>query len=303
MLVREGGIGDLACVLASVPGLRQRHPTSWLAVITPLGCRELALSSGLADAVAESKGFFHRFLERSSTSAYYQPYLPDEFLPPRPQMLHLIQEFAQALGVSPDPSYVRFRAPSRVRRRLNDELRVINPKNHPVIVLHPGPTWPVREWPHQRWCELAELIRARTSAIMIKIGTDLDSMRRARPMPPIPYTIDWTNRLTVIETVALLEQASAFVGIDSGPLHVAGVLGTRSVGLFGPISGDRRIFPGSRTTVVTAAEDCLGCHHRSEGPLHWRTGCPHNISCMHGIAADVVLGALLGLCDHLDVQC
>ena len=51
VLVREGGVGDLASVLASVPGLRQRHPSSWLVLITPIGCRELAVSAGLADAV------------------------------------------------------------------------------------------------------------------------------------------------------------------------------------------------------------------------------------------------------------
>src|SRR5947208_1093732 len=91
-------------------------------------------------------------------------------------MLHLAQEFAQALGVNPDPNCVRFEAPSRVRLRVKKKLREINPRGRPILVLHPGPTWPVREWPLNRWCELAELIRARTTAIMIKIGTDLDSM-------------------------------------------------------------------------------------------------------------------------------
>ena len=224
VLVREGGVGDLASLLASVPGLRQRHPSSWLVLITPIGCRELAVSAGLADAVAESKAFFHRFVERSPRSAYYQPYLPDEDRPRRPQMLHLAQEFAQALGVNPDPNCVRFEAPSRVRLRVKKKLREINPRGRPILVLHPGPTWPVREWPLNRWCELAELIRARTTAIMIKIGTDLDSMRRPRPIPPIPHAVDWTNRLTLIQTLALLEQASGFVGIDSGPLHLAGGL-------------------------------------------------------------------------------
>jgi ADP-heptose:LPS heptosyltransferase len=304
VLVREGGIGDMACLLASVPGLRDRHPNSWLVVITPRGCRELVASSTLPDAVAEANGFFHRLVERScDRSAYYQPYLPDEYKPARPQILHLIHEFARELCVRPDPSSVHFRATSRVRRRLQQQLHEINRNGRPVIVLHPGPTWPVREWPLQRWCELADLVRARTSAIMIKIGTDLDSMRRSRPVPPIPHTADWTNGLSVIETVALLEQASAFVGIDSGPLHLAGVLGTPSVGLFGPISGNLRIYPGSKTVIVTGAEDCLGCHHRPTGPLHWRTGCPHNISCMQDITAERVLGALLGLCSALEGQC
>src|SRR5437879_2840924 len=54
VLVREGGIGDLACLLASLPALRNRHPNCWLVVISPIGCRELAAASSLADATAEA---------------------------------------------------------------------------------------------------------------------------------------------------------------------------------------------------------------------------------------------------------
>src|SRR5205085_10777603 len=147
---------------------------------------------------------------------------------------------------------------------------------------------------------LAALLHNRTSAMLIKIGTDLDSMLRSRPIPPIAHAIDWTNRLTLMETVALLEQASGFIGIDSGPLHLAGVLGVPSVGLFVPISGDRRIHPRARTAIITGDVDCLGCHHRPTGPLHWRTGCPHDIACMHSIVAEGVLGALMDLCSDLD---
>src|SRR5437764_4858867 len=98
VLVREGGLGDLACVLASVPALRDRHPNSWFVLITPRDCLGLALASGLPDAAGEAGGFFHTLVERSCPKAsYYQPYLPDEYAPPRPQTLHLADEFAREL--------------------------------------------------------------------------------------------------------------------------------------------------------------------------------------------------------------
>jgi ADP-heptose:LPS heptosyltransferase len=184
-------------------------------------------------------------------------------------------------------------------------LREINPNQRPVIVFHPGPTWQVREWPSPQWSELAELVSARTSAIMIKIGTDVDSMRRVRPLSPTPNVVDWTNKLDVIEIVALIEQASTFVGIDSGPLHVAGVLGVPSVALFGPISGQLRVHPRAQAIIVTSSVSCLGCHHRPEGPLHWRTGCPNDIACMRGIAPDEVFNRLMEcLARHKDaIEC
>jgi len=82
---------------------------------------------------------------------------------------------------------------------------------------------------------------------MIKIGTDLDSMGRVRSPEPIPNAIDWTNQLDVSETAALLELASVFVGIDSGPLHVAGILGLPAVVVVNKV--DR---PDARITEVVA---------------------------------------------------
>src|SRR5205814_9464483 len=131
------------------------------------------------------------------------------------------------------------------------------------------------------------------SAMMIKIGTGIDSMRETRPVKPIPNVVDWSNKLSVMETMALLELSSAFVGIDSGPLHLAGVLGVPSVGLFGPIDGKLRLHPRAQTKIVTGNTSCLGCHHGLTGRLHWRTGCPYNIECMQGIWADTVSRTLI----------
>jgi len=304
VLERSGGLGDFACLLASVPGLRDRHPYSWLVVICPPGCWQLAAASGLADASADAQGFYHQFLNRTcSPSRYYRPRLPDEEDPPRPRALHLIDEFARAVGVSPNLLSVRFSAPKRVRRRIVRRLRMINPGQRPVIVLHPGPSWQVREWPSQRWRELAELISARTSAVMIKIGADLDSMQQARPASPIPGVVNWVNKLDVIEIVALLEQARAFVGIDSGPLHIAGVLGVPSVALFGPTRGQLFLQPRAHAVILTSGVSCLGCHHRSAGPLHWRTGCPHDIACMREMEAEEVFAALAAQMGEVTADC
>lgn len=296
-LVRLGGVGDLICVLACIAGLRRRHPNSWLLLISPPGCGQLAACSGLPDATVEANSFVGKLMARyCSVSPRYRPLLPDEHDPPQPQVLHLADEFARALGVTADLSGVIFRVPGRARRRLTRRLHKVNPRQQPVVVLHPGPSWPVREWASQRWCELAEIISARTPAIMIKIGIDLDSMGRVRPSTPIPNAVDWTNQLEVIEIAALLEHASVLVGIDSGPLHIAGVLGVPAVGLFGPVSAKLRLHPHARGTAVAGKVDCLGCHHRPTGHLHWKTGCPNDIACMREITAKDVFAAVA---DHL----
>jgi ADP-heptose:LPS heptosyltransferase len=223
---------------------------------------------------------------------YLVPRLPDEQTPPTPQTLHLAEEFARAVSVNTDFLSVNFKAPKRVKRRIARRLQIVNPLKLPVVVLHPGPSWRVREWPSDRWGELGTKIFSTRSAVMIKIGTDVGSDLLVRQAASIPAACDWVNSLEVIEFVALLEQASAFVGIDSGPLHIATAMGVPSVALFGPTNGRLRVHPRAKTIFVTGEVSCLGCHHAFPAHLHWRSGCPNNIACMEGITSDHVLDAL-----------
>lgn len=293
VLERSGGIGDLICVLACARGLRTKHPNSWLILATPYDCAELAMASRLCDAAIESQSSFYRFLRYvCSPQCHYCPLLPDERIPPQSQpYLHLAEVFAQVLGIPADLPSVKFRVPERVRGNMIKRLRAVNPQGRPLIVVHLGPSWPVREWPKERWIELVEKIAA-TGSVIIHIGTDFDSSMRRVPPRLMPSTIYWVNSLNVINTVALLEQANVFIGIDSGPLHIATALGITSIGLFGPTVGRLRVHPRASAAIITGRASCLGCHHRSTGPRHWRTGCTNDIVCMREIAADQVLVAV-----------
>jgi len=171
-------------------------------------------------------------------------------------------------------------------------VSAVNPHGNPIVVFHPGATWPVKEWTHQSWCELAELIATNSEAVMIRIGTTVESNGRVRTLEPIPHTIDWTDELDLMETAALLAGADALVGVDSGPLHLAGALGRFSVGLFGPTSVHLIVNPNAPVTLITADVSCLGCHHSPMGHLHWRTGCPHDVVCMSQISARRVFEAV-----------
>jgi ADP-heptose:LPS heptosyltransferase len=293
VLERSGGMGDLICLLACVPGLRAKHPNSWVALITPYGCAQLAVASKLCDAATETHTSFHHLLRYTcSPQCYYVPLLPDDRVPSQPQSrLHLAEEFAQVLGISADLDSVNLRVPERERGRMIKRLRAVNPEGRPIIVIHSGPTWPVRDWPIERWFELVEKIAAKGSVI-IHVGMDFDSYRRRVQPRPIPNTINWVNALNLMGLTALLEQTNVFIGIDSGPLHIATALGVPSVGLFGPTEGRLRVHPRAQVAILTGTASCLGCHHRGSEPRHWRTGCVNNIACMAEITADQVFSAV-----------
>jgi ADP-heptose:LPS heptosyltransferase len=291
---RPGGIGDLVCLLRSLRGLRARHPNSWLVLICPPGCSPLAASSRLCDVASDAHSIFHRFVKSECPpSRYYYPRLPDECTPPRPRRLHLVEEFASILRVRADFSSVGFTVPRNTGRRVAQSLHKINPLQLPLIVIHAGPAWPVREWPLGRWAELSEKIGSRTLAVIIQIGTDLEAGRQLMRPLPIPHAVNWVNKLDLLELVALLELANVFVGIDSGPLHIATTIGVPSIGLFGPTLAPLLLHPRANTQVISGSLKCIGCHHSLAGPIHWRTGCPNNIACMEEITTEQVLHAVL----------
>ena len=293
VLCRPWGLGDVICLLSCIPGIRHRHADSWLVVVTPPGCWRLVASSGLADVVVDRDSFFHKLVEHAcAPSLYYRPVYPEGRVPEQAQTLHLADAFGRALGVSADLSCVRLRPSGAARRRVARRMRAVNPHGNPVVVFHPGATWAVKEWPHQSWCEFAELIATNSKAVVIRIGTNVESNGRIRTPEPIAGTVDWTNELDVMEVAALLAAADALVGVDSGPLHVAGALGRFAVGLFGPTSAHLIIHPSGQVAPVSADVNCLGCHHSPMGHLHWYTGCPHDIICMHQIRAKTVFEAV-----------
>jgi ADP-heptose:LPS heptosyltransferase len=300
---RPGGIGDLICLLMSFRGLRARYPNSWLVLICPLGCSPLAAASGLCDVASDAHSIFHRFVKSECTpSRYYYPRLPDECTPPRPRLLHLAEEFASILQVRVDFSSVSFTVPRKTGLRVAQSLRKVNPLQVPLIVMHAGPAWPVREWPIGRWAELSEKIGSRTSAIIIQIGTDLEAGRQLMRPLRIPHTVDWVNKLDLVELVALLELADVYVGIESGPLHIATTIGVPSIGLFGPTLAPLFLHPRGSTKVIAGSSKCIGCHHSLTGPIHWRTGCPNNIVCMEEITTEQVLDAVLECLEPIDVR-
>jgi ADP-heptose:LPS heptosyltransferase len=291
---RPGGIGDLVCLLGSLRGLRARYPNSWLVLICPPGCSPLAAASRLCDVASDADSIFHRFVKSECPpSRYYYPRLPDECTPLRPRRRHLADEFASILGVRVDFSSVIFTVPRNTRRRVAESLYTINPRRLPLIVMHAGPAWLVREWPIGRWAELSKTIGSCTSAVIIQIGTDFEAGRQLLRPLRIPDTVDWVNKLDLLELAALLELANVYVGIDSGPLHIAATIGVPSIGLFGPTLAPLFLHPRASTKVITGSSKCIGCHHSLTGPIHWRTGCPNNIVCMEEITTEQVFCAVL----------
>jgi heptosyltransferase-3 len=111
-----------------------------------------------------------------------------------------------------------------------------NPSGHPngPIVLHPGAGAGSKCWPAQRFLELARLLKESGREVEVILG-EVELERWPASQIELFEKVASTQRpRTLLELLDRISKAAAFVGNDSGPGHVAGILGVPTVSIFGP---------------------------------------------------------------------
>lgn len=156
------------------------------------------------------------------------------------------------------------------------------------LVLHPKSNGNGREWPLERYTELARVLQAEPGIRIWVTGSPAEGQLLAREAPALlalPNVQNMCGKFDLAGLVALIGAADGLVASGTGPLHVAAALGRPTLGLFPPT---RPIDParwgalGSRARSLCAPTPCAGCNGAGA------------CACMHAIGvqqvADVVLG-------------
>ncbi len=98
--------------------------------------------------------------------------------------------------------------------------------------IHPGSGSTAKCWPAENWTELIGLLPA--PVVLLEGPADAGVCDRVRARLSVPGSILRAAGLSLLESAALLEQSSLFVGNDSGISHLAAALGLPTVAVFGP---------------------------------------------------------------------
>jgi heptosyltransferase-2 len=171
--------------------------------------------------------------------------------------------------------------------------------NGPVWAIAPGTTfgeaktWPVarlasfaRQAVHQRGVRLVflgdEAARGFTARLQEEVaGEWSDDPRSGAAL------VDLTGRTDLVTAVRILKAAQAFVGNDSGLMHLAAALGLPTVGVFGSSNPDWTAPLGARTrTVVAEGFPCRPCYRKT---------CNQEIFCLDTVSAATVLSTVVEL--------
>lgn len=166
----------------------------------------------------------------------------------------------------------------------------------PFAVLHPGASDVRRRWPAEKVAAVADALAARNMDVYLT-GVDAEadlceevaSLAKTAP-------VNACGKLSLNALTALLSRAAIVVSNDTGPLHLARALGTRTVGTYwignvinsGLITGcGHRICMSWTTACPRCGIDCI--RHDAHLPFD---GCDHAVSFLGSIAVSNVLEAV-----------
>jgi ADP-heptose:LPS heptosyltransferase len=147
----------------------------------------------------------------------------------------------------------------------------------PVVAIHPDARWSGRKWDNDRYAAVADRLVERYAARILLTGAPSevpcaeDVAARMRHSPVL-----LAGRTTVGQLAAVFARSHLFLGVDSGPAHLAAAAGIPVVALFGPtdpapfgpygaahrVVTRREHFPCSpcaqETCIFARAESCMG---------------------------------------------
>ena len=160
--------------------------------------------------------------------------------------------------------------------------------SEPLIVVHPGSGWLLKNWPVPQWRQVAEELARRFGTRPVVAGTAAERPL-AREVADGTPAIDLAGRLSLGALAAVHRRARLVVTTDNGALHLAATMGAPVVALFGP--GDPFRFaplarPGS-VRVVRAGLPCSPCGTLEHPPC----GAVREPDCVTGIGVEGVLRA------------
>jgi len=111
------------------------------------------------------------------------------------------------------------------------------PNKPPIVLLHPGAKQAYKFWPPEQW---RELIRRLVQEERVEVRVPISSFDAAQinavlePLDPaLQSAVQRVQAEELTDLAERLKEADLFICLDSGPMHLAGLLGLRGVAIYG----------------------------------------------------------------------
>ena len=283
---RVGGIGDVLMVTPALRQLKAEFPKLHLTYALDLHSTgnnvyyELVKNAPFVDQIVDARfvdrAKYDAVVDVSSVCLRYER----EDLP----AINRVDLFGRAMGVrgmfdrrswyQVEPDEAAWAA--RQAKQHRDQGKKI-------VLLHTASMEEKRCWPVDKYIDLIK--KAETDGLAVQFWV-MDFNRKYNGWRSL-YNCDNWSGTNVRQMAALIAEADVFIGPDSGPMHLAGAVGTRSIVLFGSIPPQARInYYPSHEAVTMPGLSCLGC---------WYKQCPYNVKCMKELEVALVYRKFVNL--------
>ena len=130
--------------------------------------------------------------------------------------------------------------------------------------------WAMKNMAWETWYAVFEkLFTERADFKIVCVGSEQDGT------VDHPLFVDARGKLNLQQTKLLMDGADCFVGIDSGPYHIASASKTKMVSLHTHLLPERVAPRDKEVTAIKSEIDCVGCNELQPKPVR-------QINCIHG---------------------
>jgi heptosyltransferase-3 len=258
--IRKGALGDSLLTFPILLALRERYPNTHITFVGHPAVLPLALAWNIAEQAFNYEDmlwdevFTYEGIQSSSLRKLFQQtdlavcWVQDRAGVVKPNLLnagvkdvvlgpwcapenpvkHMVEYLSEPLSIQIEKGFV---IPSI---DWNNRFALENPP----IAIHPGSSSADRRWPAASFAAVINKLLRLKHPILLLAGPSeaevLNEVRRRLSVPPHTELLSILQNAPLLEVAHRLTQCHFYLGNDSGIGHMAGMLGTPTLVLFGP---------------------------------------------------------------------
>ena len=139
--------------------------------------------------------------------------------------------------------------------------RMLQDSTSPLVLINPGAGWGAKQWPAERYGEVARVLASDGLSLFINFGPGEEEL--ANQVVAASGGKAVAISCSVGDLIALTRHARLFIGGDTGPLHLAAALQVPVVAIFGPTDPARNGPYKTKNIVVRNPESRTSLSHTS----------------------------------------
>jgi heptosyltransferase-1 len=173
---------------------------------------------------------------------------------------HVIEQAAEICGVRLGPREEAARAlPTNAAAEEWRDAELQRRQITRFAILNPGAGWGAKRWPAERFGAVAKALREHGIASLINAAPD--EMELARQAEAASEGAAAHIQCTITQLITLTRRAALFIGGDTGPMHLANLVGVPVVATFGPTDPARNGPYYKPNVVLRSAQSATSYSH------------------------------------------